>query len=88
MYNKDGTATFENNNNTIGSTGADVTCQTNVGDFQTAATDPQVDSPSTSSDWLMWLIIILAILLVIGLVVAAGVGVYFYKKRTAYTQID
>merc|ERR1712000_185253 len=83
-----GTATFENNNNTIGSTGADVTCQTNVGDFQTAATDPQVDSPSTSSDWLMWLIIILAILLVIGLVVAAGVGVYFYKKRTAYTQID
>merc|ERR1712125_106649 len=58
MYNKDGTATFENNNNTIGSTGADVTCQTNVGDFQTAATDPQVDSPSTSSDWLMWLIII------------------------------
>merc|ERR1712232_476197 len=78
MYNKDA----------IGSTGADVTCQTNVGDFQTAATDPQVDSPSTSSDWLMWLIIILAILLVIGLVVAAGVGVYFYKKRTAYTQID
>ena len=88
VYDSDDTANFSNNNNTIGASGTDVTCQTTVGEFETAASVPNVDSPSSTSNILMWLGIILGILLVFILLIAAGIGVFFYRKRMTYTNIE
>merc|ERR1712137_899562 len=91
VYDTDDEPTFENNVFT-NADGKHVTCTVITGEFHTAASDPDVStsniSDSSDSDWLMWLIIILAILLVVGLIVAAAVGIFFYRKRMTYEQMD
>jgi len=89
-YEKSGEIDLSGNVNRIGGdTAADVLCNEQDGiQFVTVASDPDASPPSISdsddSDWLMWTLIVLAILLVIGLVVAAGVGFFFYRKRKSY----
>jgi len=87
-------STLENNVNTGNSTSSeDITCTIINAPFVTAASDPEANPPqisdSSDDDWIKWLVLSLAILLVIGLIVAGVVGFYFYKKKkNTYTSLD
>lgn len=73
--------------------GQDITCAQAEGDFTDVYSQSEgvsIPSVTTTSDskWLMWTLISVAIVLVLGLIVAGIVGFVIYRKRSNYESLD
>ena len=89
IYDSENTIILTENEDYIGNEGEDITCSIELGTFETAATDPSLNTDnSTSSEWIFWIVGIVCSVCIVALCLIVVIAIPFYKKRIKYMQIE